>query len=154
MATALAVLAALALGWAWAAAARDHQLAHAMERDEVQRAATDGLVALHTIDHAEITEHLDRWQEVTDGELQEDLRDDRESQRDRAEATETVAIAEPRRVVVTDLDRREGTARVIAVLAVEVSVGGDDPATQTRRVNAELSDTGEGWRLIRVEAVS
>lgn len=152
--TVLAVFAAGWFGWSWASAAHDTELSVANERDAALEAATHGLVTLHTIDHRSVEDDLDEWVAVTAGELHEDLSGGRESQRDRAERNEMVSTARMLRAAVTDIDPYQDSARVIAVLEVDLAGGGEEASSETRRMNASLSDTEDGWKITAVEAAS
>lgn len=145
----LAVIVAVLLGAAWASATQDTELIHALERDAVHEAGTAGLETLHTVDHRTVDEDLDAWLAVTAGELHEDLEGDRPSQADSVVQNETVATAQALQAAVTEFDLYDGTARMIAVLDVEIAGESD-----RHRMNASLAETDQGWRITRVEAVS
>lgn len=151
------VLAVLTAGWfatSWLLAANDNQLAYGRERDAVLVAASEGLITLHTVDFRTAARDLDAWNRVTAEPLHGDLADDRDGQLKRASATRTVSTAAFTSGAVTDLDKHAGTARVIAVLDVRLSTDGGKPATERRRVNADLVRTDAGWKVSRVEAAA
>lgn len=156
-AVALVVLAALAAGWfgfSWLSAAEDGDTAYVEDRDTVLQVAEDGLATLHTVDHRAASRDVGRWLEVTAGDLHEDLQADRDGEVKRAEGTKAVSTAKVVLAAVTDLDANAGTARVIAVLDVQLSRRGGKPSEERRRMNAELVRSPSGWRITAVEAAS
>lgn len=154
---ALVVLAALAAGWfgfSWFSAAQDAELSYGRERDAVLQVAGEALATLHTVDYRTAGKDIDRWLRVTAGDLQGELDADRESQVKRARSTKTTSTAKLVQAAVTDLDAHGGTARVIAVLDVRLARAGGKPATERRRMNADLARAAGGWRVSGVEAAS
>lgn len=150
----IAVLVAAWFGVSWALAASDDDLAYGRERDVVLTAAEDGLATLHTVDHRRAARDLDAWLTVTSGGLRKDIAGDRDGQLRRAASSKTVASAKVIRAAITELDKHGGTARVIAVVDVRLSTSGGKPATQRRRMNADLVLDGSAWKISAVEAAA
>jgi Mce-associated membrane protein len=150
--TVMAVLVAAWSGWTWWSTAHDPATARARDRDAVLSAATDALVALNTIDYRDPGPAVDRWIQVTTGELGTTLSGDRQLQIDRTTATRTVASASVTQAAVAALDESAGTARVIAVLDIRLSTNGGSPAPDRSRLNAVLNRTGTGWKVSAVQA--
>ncbi|PXY19752.1 hypothetical protein BAY60_32930 [Prauserella muralis] len=157
MLAAVAVVALLVAGWfgfSWWSAAHDDRLELARERDTVVADISAALVTLHTIDHRTARSDVDEWLRVTTGKLGEDLSKDRQLQLDRAAGTRTVASASVRELAVTELDRRLGTARLLAVLDVRLGTRDTQPAPSRSRLTVQAQRTGEGWKISAVQAVS
>ncbi|GAB3481435.1 hypothetical protein [Amycolatopsis cihanbeyliensis] len=149
---AVAVLAAGWFGWAWWSAAHDEGLAVARARDTVRAAVVHGLVTLNTIDHRHAERDVEEWIRVTTGRLHEDLSGDRQLQLDRAAGTRAVSSARVLRSAVTELDRAEGTARLIAVLEVTVRTEKQPDQRRRSRLIAEAKRTEGGWKVSTVQA--
>lgn len=148
----LAVLSGVWFGWSWWRSAHDDFAARARDRDAVLAAASDALVALNTIDYREAGPAVDRWIQVTAGELGRTLREDRQAQLDRATANRTEASASVTQAAVAEL--RGDTARVIAVLDVRLNTNGAPGSSNRSRLNAELTRTPDGWKVDAVQAAS
>lgn len=152
--TVVAVAAAAWFGVAWVSAARDDGLAQAQQRDAVLRAAGQGLVTLHTIDHREANRDVAAWLDVTAGGLHRDLEGDQAGQVEQARQTKVVSDAELLRAAVTELNAHAGTARVIAVLSTTVATGGENASTGRKRLNADLVRRDGQWQISAVEAAA
>lgn len=148
---AVAVLAAAWFGWSWISAASDESLQVARARDAVVEDISKALVTLHTIDHRSAEDDFDSWVAVTAGRLGEDLQKDRKMHLDRAAGTKTVSTAEVRRLAVSELDVRKGTARVLAVLDVRLSTGGEPPKPNRRPLTVIAQRTDDGWKVAEVQ---
>lgn len=148
----VSVMVATWFGWSWWGSAHDDFAVRARDRDAVLAAASDALVALNTIDYRDAAPAVDRWVEVTGGELGKTLAGDRQSHLARATASRTEASASLDQAAVAEL--RGDTARVIAVLDVRVSTNGTPPVTNRSRLNAELTRTPEGWKVDSVQAAA
>lgn len=151
---AVAVLVAAWFGWSWWSAAHDQAAVRAQDRDTVVAAAGDALTALNTIDYHDPAPAVERWIEVTTGELGRTLSGDRQLQLDRARAAKTVATARVNQAAVAQLDPNAGTARVLVVLDVQLSTNGSPSAPSRARLNASLIRTDAGWKVDAVQAAS
>jgi Mce-associated membrane protein len=151
---AVAVLVAAWFGWSWWSAAHDDAAVRAQDRDTVLAAAGDALVALNTVDYHDPAPAVDRWIQVTTGELGRTLSGDRQVQLDRARASKTVATARVNQAAVAELDPGAGTARVLVVLDVQLSTNGSPSAPSRVRLNAALTRTDAGWKVASVQAAS
>lgn len=151
---AVAVLVAAWFGWSWWSTAHDEAAVRADDRDTVLAAAGDALAALNTVDYHDPAPAVDRWIQVTTGELGKTLSGDRQLQLDRARASKTVASARVNQAAVAALDPGAGTARVLVVLDVQLSTGGSPSAPSRARLNASLTRTGGGWKVDSVQAAS
>lgn len=151
---AVSVLLAAWFGWSWWSAAHSTVANRAQDRDTVLAAAGDALTALNTIDYHDPGPAVDRWIQVTTGELGKTLSGDRQVQLDRATASKTVASARVNQAAVAELNSDAGTARVIAVLDVQLSTNGAPSAPSRARLNAALTRTDAGWKVDSVQAAS
>lgn len=148
----LSVLAAAWFGWSWWRGTHDDFASRARERDAVLAAASDALVALNTIDYHNAGAAVDRWIQVSTGQLGQTLRGDRQLHLGRAIATKTEASATVAQVAVAEL--RDHTARVIAVLDIRLSFNGAPPSAKRSRLLADLMRTPDGWKVDSVQAAS
>jgi Mce-associated membrane protein len=151
---ALAVAAAAWFGYTWWSSAHDEASLRAADRDEIMTAANQGLVALNTIDYRSAQHDVDKWVQVTTGQLGKDLGNDRETQQQRASASKTIATAAMKQSAVTELDHGAGSARVIAVLDLQVSTNGSPAAANRSRLNVELTRTDQGWKVSSVQSAA
>lgn len=153
--TALAVVAVLAFawfGWSWWSAERGDFARRADARDAALQAGTDGLTKLYTIDHRTADSDVDGWISVTDGSLSEDFEKDRQSHVDRARERKISATAEVRHGAISALDLPSGTARMLAVLSIDVASDGDAATSKRSTLIAELRRTEGGWKISSVQA--
>ncbi|MTD53535.1 hypothetical protein [Amycolatopsis pithecellobii] len=151
---AVAALVAVWFGWSWASAAHDQAATRARDRDAVLAAASEALTALNTVDYHDPGPAVDRWIQVTTGELGKTLSGDRQLQLDRTTATRTVASARVNQAAVAEVDPAAGTARVLAVLDVRLSTNGAPSVPSRTRLNASLARTDDGWKVDSVQAAS
>lgn len=150
----VAVLVAAWFGWSWLSAANAGETKRAQDRDAVLSAADDALTTLNTIDYHDPGPAVDRWIDVTTGELGKTLSGDRQLQLDRATASKTVANARVNQAAVADLDPSAGKARVLVVLDVRLSTNGAAPVPSRTRLNASLTRTDGSWKVDSVQAAS
>jgi len=148
----LSVLAAAFSGWSWWRAAADDSLARGRERDAVLAAAGPALVTLNTIDYRTAAADVDRWITATTGQYGKDLTGDRQLQIDRAASARTVSTASLVQAAVTEIDVPHGTARLLAVLDVRVSTGGNADAPRLNRLTVDVSHSPDGWKIAGVQA--
>lgn len=149
---AVALLAAAWFGWAWWSAAHDEELSFARERDRVVAEVSAALVALNTIDYRRADGDVDRWLAATAGPLHDELSGERQLQLDRAAGTQTVADARLLNAAVTELDREAGSARLVAVLDVEVSTASGQATSRRSRLTVDAERTSDGWKVSAVQA--
>lgn len=148
----VALLAAAWFGWTWWSAAHDEQLSLARERDRVLAEVSTALVTLNTIDHRTAQQDVDNWIAATAGQLHDDLSGDRQLQLDRAAGTRSVAEASLLKAAVTELDAVTGTARLVAVLDVQVATKGEPATSRRSRLTVEAQRTSDGWKVSTVQA--
>lgn len=139
-------------GWSWWSAEHSDYARRADARDAALQAGTEGLAKLYTIDHRTAEADVDGWISVTDGSLGEDFDKDRQSQIERARERKISATAEVRHSAISELDVAAGTARMLAVLSIDVASDGGEPASKRSTLIAELRRTEGGWKISSVQA--
>jgi Mce-associated membrane protein len=118
-------------------------------RDVVLDAGSRALVELSTIAAADADAGLDRWERAATGPLLEQLRGQRGQNLAAVRAAGTNRSARLLRAAVTEVDVARGTARVIAALEVK-----ENATAPTRaRLDAQLVQAPDGWKVAAVEAV-
>lgn len=151
----LVVLAAGAagwFGWSWWSAAHDDELALATKRDSVLREATQALDTLNTVDYRTAELDIGRWIEVSTGRFGKELADRKKEQIKQVKKAEMVATAKVVGAAVTELHPRKATARVMAVL--DIQVRGKDKQGQPRHslVEVTLTHIEQSWKIKSVQA--
>ncbi|KQX92941.1 hypothetical protein EES45_04165 [Streptomyces sp. ADI97-07] len=146
----LTVAAAGAAGWGgWSRydAAHDDSAAYAQARDDALAAGEQAVQNMNTLDHAELDEGLDSWEDSTTGDLHKQLVDGREAFVEQIEAAKTVSTATVLSGAVTELDDRAGRAGVMVALRVTVTAPEGEPAVKESRMLGQLTRTADGWKL-------
>uniref|UniRef100_A0AAU3GSI2 Nuclear transport factor 2 family protein n=1 Tax=Streptomyces sp. NBC_01401 TaxID=2903854 RepID=A0AAU3GSI2_9ACTN len=149
-AVALTVVAAVAAGWGgWSRydAGHDDSAAYAQARDDALAAGEQAVQNMNTLDHAELDEGLDSWEESTTGDLHQQLVDGRDAFAEQIESAGTVSTAEVLSGAVTELDERQGKAGVMVALRVTVTAPKGEPAVKESRMLGQLTRTSGGWKL-------
>lgn len=149
-AVALAVLAAAAAGWggwAWYGAAHDDSAAYAQTRDQVLAAGEQGVQNMNTLDHKNLTQGLDTWQNSTTGDLRTQLVQGRSEFEKQVRQAQTVTTAKVLSGSVTELDVRAGKASVMVALRITVTAPKSQPSAKESRLLGELTRTSDGWKL-------
>ena len=148
----LAAVAAGWFGWSWWSAAHDDGLALARERDTVLRQAREALVTLNTLDYGTAKQDIGQWAKVTTGRFGTELADRRKDQLRQIKKSETVATATVASASVTELRPRKGSARVMAVLDIEMRSKDSESRSRHSLLEVELTDTEDGWKVTSVQA--
>ncbi|MFC4001974.1 hypothetical protein ACFS2C_18955 [Prauserella oleivorans] len=143
----VAVLCCAGFGRQWWSAAEGDFGRRGAARDAAVRDGTHALTVLNTIDHRRAEPDVDEWLTVTTGQLQEDLKNDRDLHIDRARQGRTVATASVTQAALSDLDEPAGTARLLAVVRVEL---GGQPKRSA--LVADLVRAGDTWKVSAVQA--
>ncbi len=147
--TAWAGLAAVVAALLWWQAATDPDVRLAHTREVVLDAGSRALVELNTIASGDAEAGLDRWERAATGPLLEQLQDRRDQNLAATRAAGTSTSARLLRAAVTEVDPERGTARVIA--ALEMTRTGAAP--ERTRLDAQLAETPDGWKVAAVEGV-
>ncbi|WP_395109276.1 hypothetical protein [Actinomadura sp. SCN-SB] len=150
LAWALVLAAAVFLGWScwtyWDLRQGETQ-DMARDRDRVVIAAKQQIAALNTMDAKRIDQGLQSWLDASTGPLHDELRRTRDESRRSVQRSGTSATGTVSDAALTALDRRAGTARVIATVRIEITRPGAAATVQRRRYDAALTRTAEGWKL-------
>ncbi|WP_327112407.1 hypothetical protein OG206_04540 [Streptomyces sp. NBC_01341] len=149
-AVALTIAAACVAGWGgWSRyeAAHDDSAAYAQARDDALAAGEQAVQNMNTLDHAELDEGLDSWEDSTTGDLHRQLVDGRDAFVEQIEAAKTVSTAKILSGAVTELDDRAGKAAVMVALRVTVTAPEGKPAVKESRMLGQLTRTSAGWKL-------
>jgi Mce-associated membrane protein len=150
--TAAAVLCALS-GWAYADTRGDEALRYGKARDTVLTAGQRGIARLNTVDPAHVDRDLDGWLGATTGALHDQLSRTHTADAASLKASGTATSGTVTDTAVTELDTRAGTAKVIATVQVRLTPRTGTATTDRKRFEADLSRTGDGWKLAALSAV-
>ncbi|EFE78888.1 hypothetical protein P376_2887 [Streptomyces sp. HCCB10043] len=149
-ALALAVCAAGAAGWGgWQRyeAAHDDAASFAQARDDALAAGEQAVQNMNTLDHKELEQGLDSWEQSTTGDLHRQLVDGRDDFARQIAEAKTVSTAKVLSGAVTELDERAGRAGVMVALRVTVTAPKGEPAVKESRLLGTLTRTSGGWKL-------
>jgi Mce-associated membrane protein len=146
-------IAAVVAALLWWQAATDPDVQLARTREIALEAGSRALVDLNTIAAGEAEAGFDKWERAATGPLLDQLREQREQNLAAMRSAGSSTSARLLRAAVTEVDVARGTARLIAALEV-TETGADGRATPKRsRLDAQLVDTPEGWKVAAVEGV-
>lgn len=141
----LAIASAGWFGYRLATAASDAEQALAEARDAALAEGSDALVTLNTLHHRTAEEDIARWRAVSTGSLREQLDAGKKDLLAAVREAESTTTAEIVQVALTEVD--EGTARLMAVVDIDVRPAGEEPTTKRARYAADLVATDGQWRL-------
>ncbi|RHW28508.1 hypothetical protein D0Z08_01130 [Nocardioides immobilis] len=127
--------------------------AAAQARDEAAEAATDALLAFNTIDHARMDETIQRWLEVSGGELRQQVRKDRAGIRARAVRTAADTSATVLETAISSFDHGAGRATVLGVLEVRTQPARGEPTVRVVRFRVLVQHLGSAWKVTFLEAL-
>lgn len=140
--------------WVFWSAGRGDEADLARERDQVMRAAAQQIATLNSMDAGNVDESLRRWLDVSTGPLHDELGRTRVQSRQQIQASGTGATGTVVGAAVTSLDRRAGSARLIASVRIEITRPGVATTVQRKRYEAGLSRTESGWKLTSLTALA
>lgn len=140
-------------GWSWYQAANDEELAYAQTRDEALRVGREHVAQLTTLDYHDVDAGIDRWLAVSTGPLHDELAGTDEQTRQVLADGGTVATGKVLDAAISELDQRAGTAKLLASVEITVATEGADEATKRNRFVAQLTRTGDGWKLSAMDQV-
>ncbi len=149
-ALALVVCAAGAAGWGgWQRyeASHDDAASFAQARDDALAAGEQAVQNMNTLDHKELEQGLDSWEQSTTGDLRRQLVDGRDDFARQIAEAKTVSTAKVLSGAVTELDERAGRAGVMVALRVTVTAQEGEPAVKESRLLGTLTRTSGGWKL-------
>lgn len=134
-------------GWAWYAAAHDDSLKFSHSRDEVLRAAQQGVLNINTLDYRSVEQGLNRWLGSSTGDLNRQITQGRGTFQQQVRQARTVTTAKILGGGVVELDDRAGKATVLVALQITVAPEKGAPSTKPSRMLAQLTRTSAGWKL-------
>ncbi len=149
---AAAVLCGLS-AWSYAGTRGDDGLRYGKARDSVLTAGQHDLARLNTVDPAHVDRDLNGWLSTTTGPLHDQLVRTHSADEASLKASGTATSGSVTDAAVTELDTRAGTAKMIATVAVRLTPTGGTASTDRKRFEADLSRTGDGWKLAALTAV-
>ncbi len=135
------------LGASWALAANDDSVAFAVERNQVMEDGRQAILNFNTLDHKDVQKGFDRWVASSTGPLREEVERGRDQNAQQIQQAKTSTEAEVVDAALTELDRRAGKAKMIAVVKVVQEREGQQPSEKRSRYEAELTREGEQWKL-------
>jgi Mce-associated membrane protein len=150
-AVALAVCGAGA--WSYAGTRGDDALSYGKARDAALADGTRDIARLNTVDAAHAAADLDRWLDATTGPLHDRMSTTHSADAATVKQSGTSTRGEVTAAAVTELDTRAGTAKLIATVEVHLTPSAGTPTTDRKRFEADLSRTGDGWKLSALTAV-
>jgi Mce-associated membrane protein len=143
----LSVVTAAVFGAFWWQAAHDSDAQFSAARDDVLRAAEQGVVNVNTLNYQTAEQGLRLWQQSTTGDLHDQLVSGAADFLVQVRQAKTVTTARVREGAVTELDDRAGRASVIVALDVTVTPATGQSSNKRERLAAQLTRTADGWRL-------
>lgn len=149
---AAAVLCGLS-AWSYTDTRSDEALSYGKARDSVLSAGQHDLARLNTVDPAHVDRDLDGWLGTTTGPLHDQLVRTHRADEASLKASGTTTSGTVTDAAVTELDTRAGTAKIIATVRVRLTPSGGVASTDRKRFEADLSRTGDGWKLAALTAV-
>lgn len=144
------VVAVAFAGWAgflWLRASGDDRHAYVADRDAVLTTGYHDIATLTSLDYRQPDAGLKRWADASTGALHEQLAQTSDPTKQQLAAAKTVTTGTVVDASVTELDTRAGTATMIASVQVVVTPVSGKPVTKRNRLRAELTRTGDGWKL-------
>ncbi|WP_207630553.1 MULTISPECIES: hypothetical protein [unclassified Actinopolyspora] len=148
---AASVLAAGGFGVSWALAANDPSVELAATRDRVLSAGRQAVINYNSIDHRQAQQDVDQALDGTTGPLHDVLEGSRDQRIERITKNKVVMRAEVMDSALTELNTREGKARMIASYKITKESKDGKPSTTSWRVRTELTRTGQGWKMSRMK---
>lgn len=148
---ALAVCAAGA--WSYADTRGDDALSYGKARDAALADGKRDIARLNTVDAGHAAADLDRWLDATTGPLHDRMSTTHAADAATVKQSGTSTRGEVTAAAVTELDTRAGTAKLIATVQVHLTPSQGTPATDRKRFEADLTRTGDGWKLSALTAV-
>ncbi|MFB4317886.1 hypothetical protein [Actinomadura sp. 21ATH] len=125
----------------------------ARDRDQAVTAAKNQLAALNTMDAKRVDQGLQSWLDSSTGPLHDELKRTRPESRQKIQKAATTANGKVVDAALTALDRRSGSARIIATVRIEVTRPGAAPTVERKRYDAALARTAAGWKLKSLTAL-
>lgn len=123
----------------------------AAARDAAIEAGAEAAKTLNTLDYTNLEEGLDRWEAVTTGDLHEELVSRRAAGGTELADARTRTEATVRTAALAEFDAREGTARLLVALDVDIRPENGEARTSQLRLSLTLAETADGWKASGIE---
>ncbi|MEO7061753.1 MAG: hypothetical protein ABI083_18705 [Lapillicoccus sp.] len=138
----------------WRGAETDPGLAYAALRDRVTVQGRQDIVVMNSLDTTQVDAGLAAWLSVTTGTLHDQL--------GQVSATDKTSLASAGAkttgkvvdAVLTELDDRAGTARMIASVELDVVDKAGKASVKRNRFSADLTLDGSQWKLSQLQQVA
>jgi Mce-associated membrane protein len=141
-------------GWSYVAAAQDGGRTFGQARDELVRVGRAEVATLNTIDHQHPEDGFARWLAASTGPLHDELQRGRATNLNQIKQAKASAAATVTGAAVTKLDRRAGTAELLASVQIRLTPAGGAQSTQRNRYRVSLARTGDGWKVSTLSAIT
>jgi Mce-associated membrane protein len=138
-------------GWWYWQAGHDRTVSLARERDQVLAVASREIADLNSLSSAHATESLRRWLTLTTGSLHDQIRSLNARYAAAVRQSGRTAVGHVSAAALTAL--HPGTAEVIAVVQIEITATNGAAGAQTKRYQAGLVLTGDGWKISSLIAI-
>jgi Mce-associated membrane protein len=139
--------------WSYVAAARDGDRAFGQARDEVVAVGRARVATLNTMDYQHAEDGFARWLDASTGPLHGELERGRDANLKQIKQARASAVATVTGAAVTELDRRAGTAELLASVEIRLTPAGAAETVQRNRYRVSMSRTDEGWKVSTLSAI-
>lgn len=139
--------------WSYADTRGDAGLSYGKARDAALADGKRDIARLNTVDATHAAADLEDWLAVTTGPLHDRMTGTHAADTAAVKASGTSTRGTVGDAAVTELDTRAGTAKLIATVEVHLTPASGTPTTDRKRFEADLSRTGDGWKLSALTAV-
>ncbi len=153
----VAVLAVVVLGaglWQWRAADGDQGLRYAAMRDTVTVEGRQDIVVMNSLDTTQVQAGLAAWLSVSTGTLHDQLGQVSDADKKTLGSSGAKTTGKVVDAVLTELDDRAGTARMIASVELNVVDKAGKATVKRNRFSADLSLDGTQWKLSQLQQVA
>lgn len=141
-------------GWSYIDTTRDADRAFGETRGEVVQVGRAAVATLNTMDYQRPEEGFARWLAASTGPLHGELRRGRDANLAQIRKAKASAVATVTDAAVTRLDRRAGTAELLASVQIRLTPAGAAETVQHNRYRVGLTRTGDGWKVSTLSAIA
>ncbi|MGH3916596.1 MAG: hypothetical protein ACRDTC_24770 [Pseudonocardiaceae bacterium] len=152
----LALLACVLAGWfgfSWYRAAHDESIALGMVRDTVLQDAQQAAINVNTLDHQQVANGLELWEQSATGAALEEFRTNRETYLRTVTDSKTSSTARARDSAVAELNDQAGTARVLIGVDVTYSPDQREASCVRQRLQLQMKRTPDGWKIEKIAPI-
>ena len=141
-------------GWSYVDARQDADRAFGETRAEVVQVGRAAVATLNTMDYRHPEEGFARWLAASTGSLHGELQRGRDANLAQIRKAKASAVATVTGAAVTQLDRRAGTAELLASVQIRLTPAGGAETVQHNRYRVSLTRTGDGWKVSTLSAIA